>query len=213
VLARAKFILQGEGPAALLRRAFEFYIFSYGHYYLYRVGLAPLELNEADFLPNIEGLNFEIVRSSEEADKLAEAMGHDFRKRLVSARRRLDCGAIAFCAFVDGVIANVGWMAFTERARKTLFDLPLRVDFSGGECYISGSETSPGYRGKGLMNYNSYRMNRFRRENGIRTARYAMSVDNAAARRSGAWFAPDVYARARFIRVLWWKFWKETPLA
>jgi hypothetical protein len=213
VLTRAKFILQGEGPAALLRRAFEFYIFSYGHYYLYRDGLAPLELNEADFLPKIEGFRFEIVRSNEEADKLVEAWGHDFRKRFVNTHERLDKGAIAFCGFSNGEIAHVGWMALTERAKETLFDLPLRVDFSGGECYIGSSETSPRYRGKGLMNYNSFRMLRFRRENGIRAARYAITVGNAVAQRAVDWFAPDAYARARFIRVLWWEFWKETPLA
>lgn len=214
MLARAKFILQGEGPAALLRRAFEFYIFSYGHYYLYRVGLDPsLELNEADFLPRIEGFSFEIVRSNEEADKLAEAMGHDFRKRFISARRRLDRGAIAFCGFSDGEIAHVGWMALTELARKSLFDLPLRVDFTRGECYFGGSETIPEYRGRGLMGYNAYRIYRFRRENGLETERYAISAGNRAAESAVARFARDPYARARFIRVLWWKFWKETPLA
>jgi hypothetical protein len=63
------------------------------------------------------------------------------------------------------------------------------------------------------MYYNSFRMRRFRSENGIKTARYAITVGNAVAQRAADWFAPGAYARARFMRVLWWKFWKETPLA
>jgi hypothetical protein len=214
LLARAKDILRGEGPVTLLRRVLDFYIFHRDNYYLYMEDLHLYrQMNEADYLPRIEGFTFKVVRSNEEADQLAKAMGHDFRKLFVNAGKRLDRGATAFCTFVEGETANVGWLAPTERAKRTLFDMPLRVDFSNSECYLGGSEALPEYKGKGLMTYNSFRMYRFRGENGIRTARYAMSMSNHAARWQAAKFEPVIYAKARFIRFLWWKYWKETSLA
>ena len=213
ILARAKDTFRREGLATLLKRGLGVYIFHRDDYYLYVEDLHLAgQMNEADYLPRIEGFTFSVVRSNEEADDLAEFMGQDFRARFFNARKRLDNGAVAFCAFANGEIANVGWAALTERAKRTLFDMPLRVDFSDGECYLGGSETAPEYRGKGLMTYNSYRMYRFRSENGINTARYAMAAGNSAARWQAAKFEPEMYARARFRKLLWWKSWKEAPL-
>ncbi len=214
LLARAKDILRGEGLSTLLRRGLEFYIFHQDDYYLYceDLHLAP-KMNEADYLPRIEGFTFGVVRSNDEADELAGTQGCDFRRRFVKSRERLGKGAVAFCAFVSGEIANVGWLAPSEQAKRALFDMPLRVDFSDSECYLGGSETVPEYRGKGLMTYNSYRMYRYRSENGIKTARYAMSASNTAARWQASKFEPVTYGRARFMRFLWWKSWKETPIA
>ncbi len=213
LLTRAKDIIQTEGLCALLLRGFESYVFHSGYYYLQKVELNPLrEMNEADFLPRFEDFTFRIIRTNEEADELAIALGHDLRERFVDARKRLDKGAIAFCAFVNGEIANVGWMAVTEQAKNTLYDVPLRVDFSNSECYIGSMATVPKYRGMGLMSYTSYRMYQFRKENGIRTARYTISVNNIASREAAGKLAPDIYARGRHIRFLWWKYWKETPL-
>jgi hypothetical protein len=200
--------------AKALARGLLFRIFHQDSFYLHSEDLhLAARMKEADYLPRIEEFTFKVVRSSGEADELAKATGHDFRSRFFRAASRLDEGATAFCTVVNGEVINVGWLAVTERARRALFDVPIKVDFRDSECYLGGSETVPEYRGKGLMTYNSYQMYRFRSENEIKTARYAMSVSNSAARWQAAKFEPEIYAEGRFVRFLWWKYWKETPLA
>ena len=62
------------------------------------------------------------------------------------------------------------------------------------------------------MTYTTYRMYRFRIENGIRTERFATASGNSAARWIAAKFESEMYGRARFRKFLWWKSWKETWL-
>ena len=213
LLAKAKFIIRTEGLFVLLRRGFESYVFHRDFCYIQKVELNPLrEMNEAILLPRFEDFTFRIIRTNEEAEELAITLDHDFRERFVDARRRLDKGAIAFCAFVNGEIANIGWMAVTEQAKKTVDDVPLKADYSNSECYVGSMETIPKYRGLGLMSYTSYRMYQFRKEKGIKTAWYAIAENNFASRKAAGKLNPEVYARARYMRFLWWKFWKETPI-
>ena len=213
LLAKAKHIIRTEGLFVLLRRGFESYVFHYDYCYFQKVDLNALgEMNEANFLPRFEDFTFTIIRTNEEADELAIALNHDFRECFVDARSKLDQGAIAFCAFVNGEIANIGWMALTEQAKNAIDDVTLKVDFSNSESYVGKMETVPKYRGMGLMSYTSYRMYQFRKENGIRTARYTIAENNIASRKAAGKLIPEVYARARYIRLLWWKFWKEMPV-
>ena len=86
MLQRAKDILETEGLKPLITRGFDFvkvWFLEYGDYYLYEYTLK--ERNEADFLPQIQDFTLKIISSNEEADKLAEAMGSDFRRRFVTA--------------------------------------------------------------------------------------------------------------------------------
>jgi len=211
-LARAKDTLRREGLATLLRRGLGVFFYQ-DVYYLHRRDLHLAgQMNEADYLPRIEGFTFSVVSTNEEADELAESMGQDFRTGFFNARKSLDNGAVAFCAFVNREIAHVSWAALTERARRTLFDVPLRADFSDGECCVGRSETVAEYQGKGLMTYVTYRMYRFRIENGIRTERLATASGNSAARWMAAKFESETYGRARFRKLLWWKSWREMPI-
>lgn len=211
VLRRAKDILQTEGLAPLLRRGFEFYIFQYGNYYLYEHTLK--ERNEADFMPKIRDFTFKIIHTNEEADELAATTGSDFRRRFVNAGNGLDKGAIAFCFFVEGEIAHIGWVALSEEAKKALDSLPLKVAFSNNEAYTGGTETIPEYRGNGLMAYGYFKRFQFLREKGITASRNAVTVNNIASQRAHAKFSPKISAEARYLKLLWWKFWREMPLA
>jgi len=56
-------------------------------------------------------------------------MGSDFRRRFVMARRMLDKGAIAFCIFLKGEIAHIGWIALSEEAHKAVDNLPTKWIF------------------------------------------------------------------------------------
>lgn len=213
LLTRAKDVFQTEGLKPLLGRGFDFVrgqFFQYKNYYLYEHTLE--ERNEADFMPTIQDFTFMIICTNQEADELAVTTGFDFRRRFVNARHSLDKGAIAFCIMVKGEIAHIGWVALNEQAKKALGPLPYKVDFSNNEAYISSVETIPEYRGKGLMAYGYFKRQQFLREKGMIVSRYAVNVSNVARQRAGARIDPSIYARARYIRILWWKYWKETPL-
>lgn len=213
-LALAKCTLKNEGLATLLRRSFEFYIFHHGQYYLYRNRLGTVEdIDEAALLPRIGGVTFRTVCDNREADELAESTGHDFRKHDANARNRLDKGAIAFCTFVNDEIANVGWMALNEQAMKALSPVPLKVRFADNECYTGATKTFPKYRGMGLMNHNALRTTQFRKEMGIETSHFAILASSVAPQRAVAKTGGKIYAKARYVRFLWWKLWRETPIA
>ncbi len=214
MLKRAKDILKTEGLKPLLTRGFDFvkvWFLEYGDYYLYEYTLK--ERNEADFLPQIQDFTLKIISSNEEADKLAEAMGSDFRRRLVTARSMLDKGVIAFCIFVKGEIAHIGWVALSEEAHKAVDNLPYRVDFSNNEACTGGTETIPQYRVKGLMTYGCVKRFQFLRENGKVISRNAVEKSNIASQKALAKFGPRIYAEARYLKLLRWRFWKEKPLA
>ncbi len=213
MLKRAKDILETEGLKPLLTRGFNFVrlrFFEYGDFYLYEYTIK--ERSEADFLPKIQDFTFKMISGNEEADKLAEAIGSDFRRRFIKARRMLDKGAIAFCIFVKGEIAHIGWIALSEEAHKAVDNLPYRVDFSNNEACTGGTQTIPQYRGKGLMAYGYFKRFEFLREKGIVVSRNAVVKSNIASQKAHARFSPGVHAEAKHLRLLWWHFWKEKPL-
>jgi len=213
MVKRARDILQTEGLKPLLTRGFAFvevWLFEYGDYYIYEYTLK--ERNEADFLPEIQDFTFKVISSNEEADKLAEAIGSDFRRRFVTARSRLDKGAVAFCIFVKGEIAHIGWVALSEEAHKAVDNLPYKVDFLNHEACTGGTMTIPQYRGNGLMAYGYFKRFEFLREMGILVSRNAVAKSNIVSQKAHAKFSPRIYAEAKHLRLLWWHFWKEKPL-
>jgi len=213
LLTRAKDIYRTDGLALLLARGFDFArrrFFHYGKYYLYEHTLE--ERNEADFMPVVGDFTFRIVGSNEEADELAAATGYDFRRRFVIARKRLDRGAIAFCVFVNGEVAHIGWVALCEKARKAVDSLPYNVDFSNNEGCTGGTETVPEYRGKRLMVYGYFKRSQFLREKGMTVSRNAVAVSNIPSQKAHAKFAPRIYAQASYLKLLAWEFWREIPL-
>ena len=212
-LRRAKDVFQREGLTTLLRRSFRFvrpWFFEYGKYYLYEHTLK--ERNEADFMPKIEDFTFKIISTNKEADEMAAATGFDLRRRFVDARNKLDKGAIAFCIFIKREIVHIGWVGMTEEAKESMSEPPYKVDFLNNEACTGGTLTIPEYRGKGLMSYGYFKRFQFLREKGIVRSRNAVDKSNIASQRAHAKFGPKVHAEARYLKLLWWKFWKETPL-
>ena len=214
LLGRAKDVLQKEGLIPVLRRGFALVasqFFQYDNFYLYEHKLQ--ERNEADFMPKIKDFTFKIVHNNEEADELAKTIGVDFRKRFVDSRQRLEKGAIAFCVFVDGEIAHVGWVALNEEARGVVDDLPYKIDFSNGEACTGGTGTALEYRGNGLMVYGYFKRFQFLREKGFTVSRNAVTKSNLASQKAHSKFGPKIYAEARYFKLLWWKFWEEKPIS
>jgi len=213
LLLRAKDIYRMEGLISLLRTSFDYVrrrVFEYRSYYLYEIPTG--ELDEADFLPQIGNFMFKVISSNEEADELAASFGFDLRQRFIDAKKRLDKGAIAFCIFVGKEFANIGWVSLSEEAKKTLDPLPLKVDFAANEAYVGAVETSPKYRNNRLMKYGSFKRRQFLRTKGIRLLRSAVAESNTAPKRVNVRLGGRIYAKARYVKILWWNYWKENPL-
>jgi hypothetical protein len=209
---RVKYILQTEGLMPLFRRVLLVSVgqfFGYGTYYLYEHNTKAR--NEADFLPRIQGFAFKIVTTNQQADELASA-GLDFSVQSLNTRQRLEKGAVAFCFFMNGELAHIGWMAMNEEAKNIIDPFPYQVDFAHKQGCTGGTWTNPKYRGKGLMVYGYFKRFEFLREKGFKSSRNAVAVGNTASQKAHAKFSPKVYARARYLRILRWTSWKETPI-
>jgi len=214
-LSRAKQIFQTEGLIPLLKRGIPFVLgrfVRYRTYYLYEhTPSSARNLNEADFMPKIDNFTFEIISTNQEADEL-EDKGLEFRSQVVNARESLDKGAIAFCIFIGPELAHIGWVAMTEESKRDIDPLPYRVDFGDGQACTGGTVTTPKYRGKSLMTYGYWKRFQYIGGKGVSISRNAVNTSNIASRKVHAKFNPKIYAQARYLRILWWAFWKETPL-
>jgi len=219
LFSRAKQIYGSEGLGSLLRRGLAFVlslIFKYQTYYLYKDPLQGLRLpNEADVLPRVHDFAPKVVTTNQEADEL-EAEGFEFRSQVLNAREKLDKGAMAFCIFVGQELANIGWIALTQEAMDSLGELPCRVDFSDYEAYGGGMWTNPKFRKRGIHLYGMFKRLEFLQSKGIKAEHSVVAKDNVAPQKSNALGGmlpfPGPYAEGRYLRILWWRSWKERPL-
>ena len=211
MLGRAKEILRTEGLMALLRRGFAFLMgrfFYYKTFYLYEHTLE--QRNEADFLPKVQDFTFNIVTTRQQADELVAA-GIDFGSRHPNEKGGLDKGAVAFCFFIDGNLAHIGWLATSQEGKGSFDRMPYRVDFAGKQACTGGTWTTPRYRGRGLMGYGYFKRFEFLREQGFKSSRNAVETDNIASNKVHAKFGPRIHGKLRYLRILGWKSIKEMP--
>jgi hypothetical protein len=212
-LNRARYILRNEGTISLLRRTFSYlssYIFLCDEYYVvqYFVG----ELNEADFLPRVEDFTFKLITSNEMADDWAKRIGFDFRGQALHARRRLDAEAVAFCTVVQNHLAHIGWVGLSQKAKDSINPQPYQVNFAEHQGCIGGAETASRYRNNGLMSYNWVHVNNYMKQQGITMLLSIEPTDNVAVCKVQSKFPSRICAKARYIKFLWWQYWRETPL-
>lgn len=216
ILRRARLIYAAEGIASLARRGLAFglgMVFFRKVYYVYADPVARIQApGEADFKPKVDDYVSKVVTSNEEADEL-EAQGFEFRSQVAGAAKRLDKGAMALCTFVGRELACIEWLAMTQPAHDSLGEPPYSVRFSHNEAFSGGLWTNPRYRRLGLRRYSSFKALGLLQENGIETTRTAIAKDNVAAQTSRPAFLPGPCAEGRYLRILWWRSWKEMPLA
>ena len=213
LFTRVKDILRTEGLISLVNRVAAFLIrsfFRYGTFYLYEHTMG--NHNEADFMPRMQDFTFKLVSTNQQASELAANGFEDFRSRFLNARRSLDNGAIAFCIFHGLELAHIGWVAMTEKAKSAIDYLPYQVHFSDNQACTGSSVTVPKYRGKGFMTYGFFKRFEYLRKHGITTSRNAVNTSNIISQKAHAKFGPIIYARARYIKILWWQFLKEVPI-
>jgi hypothetical protein len=210
LLERAIEIFQTEGLLPLLRRAFIFLIGHfcwYQRYYLYEHTIMPKY--DADFSPRIHDFIFKIVTTNQQVEELAAA-GFNFGSHHLNARGGLDKGAVAFCFFIDGKLAHVGWVAMSQEAKDSFDSLPYQVNFADKQACTGGTWSNPKYRGKGLMVYGYFKRFEFLRERGFKSSRNAVDEGNIVSHKAHAKFGPKIYAKARYLKIICCKRWKET---
>jgi len=217
LLRRAHHIWKTEGLGLLAKRGLLYLAsrsFVYEHYYLYEIDIEEQlgKSIEADFLPRIDDCTLKIVFTNQEAEEL-ELEGLEFRSQLINSSKALDAGAIAFCIFVGRELASMAWLAMTEQAKNCLPEPKFRVDFSGNEVCLGTLWTNSKYRGMGLASYASYKRLQFSCERGKVAARAVTAEDNVATQRVDAKLGAIMNGRVHYLRILWWKSWKEKPLA
>ena len=207
VVVRIKTILKTEGVISLTGRILSFlvrHIFCYETYYVSETDLDNQAVNPADFIPDLANLTFKTFTSNKEADEHVANGFEDFRLYHRNARRGLDKGAIAICLFVGNEVGYLTFIARCEEAVRVFNEMPYRVDFSS-----VGAITVPKHRRKGLKTYGVLFRDETSREMGVATIRAVIRTDNIANLRASATLGRRAIARARYIRFLWWKFWKE----
>jgi hypothetical protein len=212
---KARQVYRTEGLVSLLRRGLRFLVycvFEYRSYWLYAERPGDIqELNESDFMPKIADFTPKVVSSNAEADEL-EAKGFEFRSQIPHAREILDSGAVGLCIFVGRELANMGWLVTSQRAMDIVGEPPCRVDFADNEVVGTGAWTNPKYRHLRLRAYSRFMSLQASRERGAEVKRGVIAKRNVAAMKSRASVNPP-RGEGRYLRVLWWKSWKERPLS
>lgn len=221
LLRSARDVFRTEGLIPLLKRGFtlgahyflSFFFEEYATVHLYETDISDSLKGkiEADFAPILQNLTCRVVFSNQEADEMA-ASGLEFRSYNSVYREWLDKGAIAYCFFVDKEFAHIVWVATSEEAKKAIDPLPYKVDFANNEVCISEVWTNPKYRGKGLMKYSLFKGSQILKERGILRSRACIPINKMSTQRAAAMFDAKRYAERRYVRILWWKFWREKPI-
>lgn len=211
----AKRVYSTEGATALTREGLRFVtrrLYRRESYYCYTYALSEAADDSTDEItPTIEGLTSMMVRSNEQADEL-ELQGLEFRSRSPRSRRALDAGAVAHCMFVGRELASVGWIVTTEEAKAALGDPPHKVDFAHGEACTTAVWTNPAFRRMGLGHYGAVVRDCFLLDSGYRVRRSVIGKDNTPSATGAAKLRPEACTEARYVRMLWWKTWRERPL-
>ena len=212
---RAGEVLHTEGPLPLARRTVAFAAFLRRRLYwqrdvhLYRHHL--IERDRAQYLPRLQSYALHVLETDAQADQLAADGFEDFRQLFLLTARHLSCGAVAFCVYVDGQLAHIGWVATGDEGKACGDPLPYSVAFDDGEACTAGSYTAPAYRGKGLMAYGYYERFEYLRQKGYRFSRNSVEVRNVFSQRANARFSPEIMGTGHFRRILWWSRWSECP--
>lgn len=207
---RARYILRNEGWRAFIRQGFSFVgnlFFSHGNYYIYEKNLSSAD-EEIKFKPRID-CTHRVVSRPDEFNQLI-AQGYDFKA--MNFRRKLEKGAIAFCFFMGKELVHVTWLAPNKEAKQEIDYLPFKVDFEAGEVCSGASVTDPAHRGKGLLAHTYSYIFSYLANDDIVKDKFSIEVNNIASQKAHARFNPVITGKGRYLKILWWQSWKESPM-
>lgn len=143
------------------------------------------------------------------------ADGFDLGWLPLKADEWLKNGVVAFCAFVGRELVHMSWVAMNEQAKDSLDDFPFPVDFSNKEAYLGWTVKNPKYRRVGLSVplYVYFEIMWSLREQGITACHFVVGKSKTVSRNTLAKRVPiRPYREGCYLRLFWWKFWKEKPL-
>jgi len=207
-------VYRNEGLVSVIKSTLAYLfqnILSYETYYLTKLSIQSVEIKQKSQTDFIDKLTFKHIKSNAEADEIAKEF-EDFRSYTTNAKRILDAGGIAFCQYVGKEAANTCWIATSKTAMKTMTDLPMRVDFDNNEVYSGYMYSVPKYRRSGLRYSRQVFRYGIMKEMGLEIRRSAIRTNNFVALYAAHKTGQTAYAKARYLRILGLKLWKESPM-
>ena len=210
VLKRGIYVLQKEGAWSFLSQVFSFlcsFFYSQGSYYIYEKTLTKNERYQ--FNTKLQNATIKIISTMEEFEQL-KSNGYDFKMMLF--KDRLKKGTVAFCAFISKELAHVTWVAFNEKAKREINPLPFKVFFQKREVNTGAAFTDPHFRGKKLHGYIRSHIYNYLSQEGFVKCKYTIDINNISSQKSLAKFNASIIGKGHYLKILWWKFWKEEPI-
>jgi hypothetical protein len=207
-----KYILQKEGFVAFLVKGVRFLaerLFIRVSYYMFEI--AVNDSTKLESKPKIQDFAFETILTGQRLKELV-AQGCDFGIHIFNAEEKLNNGAIMSCVFVGKELACIHWAAATQKTMNILTEIPYKVDFSNSEAYLGWSETNPKYRRLHLSSYLYWEEKKFLVKMGKTTGRTLVEKSNLASLKCLFKAGGRVHGEARYLRISWWKSWKEKPV-
>ncbi len=157
----------------------------------------------------IEQCECHVIEDNAAADALVSQGYDDFRVMIPPARTRLEQGAVAACAYVDKAFASVDWMAFSQRAQRSIDGLPYRVSYEDHHAYTGGALTQPQFRNMGIGTYRLSQQLRYMRDHGSTVSCCVIRTDNVPSQRCVEKHGAQVSRICRQHRFLGWRRWTE----
>jgi hypothetical protein len=217
---RAQEIRQESGRLALFRASCLFLVrpvYQRNFYYLFeRPVKSKSGISEAEIKNNTNDLVCKVVSSNEEADELERenlkfrSVPTTWNRGRNNYRRKLDKGAIAFCTFVGTEFAAIAWVIPSQKVQNKVEEVRLKVDYANHEAFPRGAWVNPKYRSSGLMRNTFANRDRFLAERGVKMLRVTVDYTNLTGKGMIEALDGKIYGRARLLRILWWRFWRET---
>jgi hypothetical protein len=188
------------------------YLLVYENFNCYVFSSRLIPRNENCFKPGFNEFTLKIVTNEQQMDDLVKS-GFNFLSHLEKAKYRISQGAAACFIFAGKELASMEWVATNPRAKAAIDIYPCQVLYKANEAYAGGVWTNQKYRGKGLHLYAYYKIYDFLRERGIKSVKSIVEINNTAALKAHARFAPEeiIEGKAHYLRILGLQFWKETP--
>jgi hypothetical protein len=164
---------------------------------------------------NTKDFAFFVVSSNEEADKL-EKEGYVFRSIHTiwnegegSYKRWLNRGAVALCTFVGKEFGAINWVIMSPEVQERI-TYPVKVDYANHEVITRGYWVNPRFRGQGLITYTVLNRDIFLTKAGVKVTKGPVGYANKTGYGLSHSLGSRIYGKARLIRILGVKFWKET---
>ena len=209
------YIIKKEGLYSFIKQVlifFKRFFIYYGNFYIYE--------NDLKSIPQLEkqpeNFNLKIISKPEQVIQLSSE-GFDLDSfgavslDAEEVKRNVSQEKILFCVFSGKEIAHATWVALSKEAKKDIDILPYTIDFKNEAC-IGHHVTNPKYRRQGHLTYTTYQIHKFFIKKGFSRARFSVPTNIIAVQKSEAKLGSKILTKGRYLKILWWEFWKEEPV-